>query len=454
VIQLENAKTAAQGVTSEWQLIKYITLHEIEGYPSATSVHRGETINLYVNTIDPSYTINIYRIGWYGGVGGRLVHSSPSLRGTQQPACPVVDAATSLLECNWATSYSVNVPNNTTDPTDWASGYYLAKLTGSSGMQSYIPFVVRDDSRSADLMMQAAVTTYQAYNNWGGKSLYGFNSTGNQQAYKVSFSRPYVAAYANSGTGYALDWELNMLRFLEKEGYDVVYSTNIDTHASGNQLTRHRGFLSVGHDEYWTKQMRDAVESAQNLGVNLGFFGANTSYWQIRLEPSTSGQPYRTMVGYKDARLDPMASINPAETTTLFRVAPINRPEASLVGVMYDTDPVDADMVISNCIPWICSGTTLVNGDHLTGLLGYEVDAIAPSSPVGIQAIATSPYVVGTQTRYSNMTYYTAANGARVFATGSMFWNYGLNAHVAKANLLNPNAQQITRNVLNRFIGR
>jgi hypothetical protein len=302
--------------------------------------------------------------------------------------------------------------------------------------------VLRDDSRNADLMMQASVTTYQAYNNWGGKSLYGFNSSNNQPASKVSFNRPYADLYADP-------YEVRMVRFLEREGYDVVYSTSIDTHTSGNQLTRFKGFLSVGHDEYWTKQMRDAVESARGNGINLGFFGANTSYWQIRLEPSnTTGDANRTVVGYKSAALDPLTSVNPAEASVRFRDAPLNRPEASLVGVMYDYDPVNADIVISNCIPWICSGTTLVNGSHLTGMLGYEVDRVDPSSPANIQIIATSPYQAGTETRYSNMTFYQAASGAKIFATGSMNWNMGLD----QSTLVNPAVQQITRNVLNSFI--
>jgi hypothetical protein len=452
-IKLENAKTVAQGVTSLWQISNYALNHEIEGYSSATSVGRGESINLMVNTLSPTYTINVYRIGWYGGVGGRLVHGPVQLTGTQQPACPIVDAATSLLECNWSVNYTLNIPNNPTDPTDWASGYYLVKLTDAANKQSYIPFIIRDDSRTADLLMQAAVTTYQGYNNWGGKSLYNFNSTGNIAARKISFNRPYADTYGGKGSGQFFAYELRMLRFLEREGYDVVYSTNIDTHISGSQLTRYKGFLSVGHDEYWTRQMRDAVEAARNGGVNLGFFGANVGYWQIRLEPSTAGAAAnRTLVSYKNAGLDPITATNPAEATVLFRDIQVNRPEASLVGVMFDNDPGNKDMVISNCIAWICNGTNLVNGSVLTGMLGYEVDRVDSSSPANIEIISQSPYLVGTQTRYSNMTFYTAASGAKVFATGSMNWNYGLDAYSVNLSLVNPAVQQITRNVLNSFV--
>ncbi|MGB9150925.1 MAG: N,N-dimethylformamidase beta subunit family domain-containing protein, partial [Burkholderiales bacterium] len=224
---------------------------------------------------------------------------------------------------------------------------------------------------------------------------------------------------------------------------------------SGNQLTRYKGFLSVGHDEYWTKQMRDAVEGARNNGVNLGFFGANVSYWQIRFEHSgTTGDANRTMVGYKSSAVDPYITTNPAEATLKFRNPIVNRPEASLVGVMYDFDSVDGDMVISNCIPWICNGTNLVNGSVLPGMLGYEVDKVDPaSSPANIQIITASPYLYNrdgiVETRFSNMTYYQAASGARVFATGSMNWNFGVDAYLVNTTLVNPAVQQITRNVLN-----
>jgi hypothetical protein len=335
-------------------------------------------------------------------------------------------------------------------------------------------------------MMQASVTTYQAYNAWGqeaitatnptytGKSLYdnksstsclvasatctdGVSTTGGVTARKVSFNRPYADIYNGRGAGQFFGFEVRMLRFLEREGYDVVYSTNIDTHTAGAQLTRYRGFLSVGHDEYWTKQMRDNLEAARDNKVNLGFFGANAGYWQIRLESATAtGDANRTIVGYKSASLDPLTATNPAESSVKFRDAHIGRPEASLIGVMYDYDPVVDDMVMANCIPWICKGTNLVNGSHLPSMLGYELDRVDASSPSNIQIIASSPYNVTVNsvvtTRYANMTYYQAPSGATVFATGSMYWNYGLDAYLAKLTLVNADVQQITRNVLDSFV--
>src|SRR5262249_25191341 len=177
-----------------------------------------------------------------------------------------------------------------------------ALLTNAQKFQNYIIFVVRDDQRVADLLYQQSVTTYQANNNYPndnttGKSLYEFNSfgantvTGGPQAVKVSFDRPSI----NDGAGEFFMCEVYFVRWIERMGYDVAYATDIDTHANGARLRNYKGFLSVGHDEYWSQAMYDAAEAARDAGVNLAFFGANALYWQVRFEPSSRGVPNRVM---------------------------------------------------------------------------------------------------------------------------------------------------------------
>lgn len=465
VVQRENAMTA--GVSSDWQIAdqNYASGREIEGYASATSVNRGESIRLYVNTVDPEYTISVYRIGWYGGKGGRLV-AGPVRRSGVRQAAPFHDQETHLVECDWTDPYVLNIPNTPADPTNWASGIYLAKLAGSSGKQSYIIFAVRDDARNADLLFQSSVTTFAGYNNWGGHSVYGVRSEGGKAAHKVSFNRPYripEQPLDGKGAGDFLAWEIHLVRFLERHGYDVAYSTNIDTDRAPQQLQKHRAFLSVGHDEYWTKSMRDGMEAARDKGVNLAFFGANTGYWQVRLEADRNGQARRTMVAYKydtQAR-DPMYKTNPPLSTYLWRESPINRPEAALVGIQYQYNSVDLDMLIANCPDWICAGTGLRSGSVLKGMLGYEVDAIVAASPSGVVKLAESPYSVCTdsactqrETRYAHMSYYTAPSGAGVFATGSMNWHWGLDSYGPRGDRVNPAVQRITNNILTRFVSQ
>ena len=383
VIQTENAKTALQGVTTDWRITRSAWRHEIEGYASATSVDRGESLDLYVNTIDPTYTVSFYRIGWYGGAGARLVAGPISLPGNIQPACPTAPDSR-MIECDWTSSYTLAVPDNALDPRYRASGVYFAKLTGSSGKQNYITFVVRDDKHISDLLFQASVTTYQAYNSWGGASLYPNNSINYQPARKVSFNRPYSDRY---GSGQFMWYEIEMVRFLEKEGYDVSYSTDIDTHNDGSKLRpNHKAFLSVGHDEYWTRETRNHIQAAARDSGSIwrslapmqviGKSALKTAW--SRCSPTVPWLPLRILT----PSLDPIYAIHPEMSTMLFRSAEINRPEAALVGVMYDYSPVKLGMVIKDCSGFICSGTGLSTGSLLA------------SAFAGLRGGSPRPYIV------------------------------------------------------------
>ena len=510
-VQTENALPG----TTDWVLTNPATNREIEGYASLTSVNCGNAINFFISTAGP-YTIDIYRMGWYGGAGARKMTVNPiALTGTLQPIpAPTADG---LFECNWSLSHTLSVEN------DWVSGVYVAKLTqSSSGKQSYIIFVVRDDDRASDYLYQSSATTYQAYNNWpgvagGGKSLYDHNSPSGR-ANRVSFNRPYAIdpnpdepGHLGPATGigagefftvqnlqtdiiHSAAFEYNMVRFLERGGFDVTYCTNIDTHANGQSLRpdKHKAFLSVGHDEYWSLEMRDNVEEARDSGVHLGFFGANIAYWQIRLESSVNDitKPYRTMICYKyddlgetiprepvpgdpgptgpgsngshppgsSPSIDPVpaAALNPKLRMTVKWRDPqiLRRPEDALIGVMFDlplVQPIpDNNIVVTNASHWVFDGTGLQDGQVLSGLLGYEVDRIFDPPP-GTIALAQSPAGQGA----SNMTIYTAQkSGAIVFATGSLQWSWGLddynspNLRPARASAA---AQQITRNVLDQM---
>ena len=165
-IQIENQNPG----TSSWLLSNVANNNEIEGYASLTSVNAGDQISFFVNTIDPNYTLTIYRLGYYGGLGGRQMTQPVTLGGIAQPI-PTPDPTTGLAECQWVSPYVFTVPSN------WVSGMYVVKLRQPIRKQRYITFVVRNDGRASDLMFQTSVSTYQAYNAWGGKSLYGYNSS-------------------------------------------------------------------------------------------------------------------------------------------------------------------------------------------------------------------------------------------------------------------------------------
>jgi hypothetical protein len=449
--------------TVAWEITSPALAREIEGYASRTSINRGGAIELFVSTVDPSYTIDVFRMGWYGGAGARHVAGPISRSGIKQPM-PPPDPQTGLVECHWRDPYRLAARDGI---VPWPSGIYLARLTASrSGRQAYIVFVVRDDARPSDLVFQSSVTTFAAYNNWGGKSLYAFNSVGGP-ARKVSFDRPYAMAPYGirlDGAGdFLRRWEYNALRWLEREGYDVTYITDVDTHANSHALLGHRVFLSVGHDEYWSWAMRDHVEAARDRGINLLFLGANACFWQIRFEPGPERVPNRRIVGYKEIAEhgDPFATdrdpTNDHLVSGRWRDPPVSRPEASMIGVMYIADPVDADIVVADASHWAFAGTGLANGDAMPGLLGYEVDAAPADARPDLARLAHSPFVMSkpTRTLYSDMTIYTTGSGALVFATGSMQWNWGLDGyntpwlHPLRVNTA---AQQVTRNVLRRML--
>ena len=457
--QLENARLG----TSDWEISLPATNHQIEGYASAPSVNRGEQITFFVSTNDPTYNIDIYRIGWYSGAGGRLVKSIAGLTGSKQTT-PSPDSTSGMVECAWQPAVTVTT-SNPSDPSDWVSGIYLAKLTGSSGRQQYIVFALRDDARPSDLIFQQAVNTFQAYNAFGGKSLYDFGS-GGKQAFKVSFNRPYrdIASPGGSDDGYGEGlfnkYEIDMVRFLEREDYDVTYFTDVDLHREGSLALSHKAVLVIGQAEYWTWEMRQNATAARDAGINLGFFSANDVYWQVRYEPSPiTGAPNRTIVAYKEnASKDPDAS-NPATyylITTRWRdphsTLP-GDPEDSLTGVMYNEfEPVADDVQIGDTSSFIFANTGLHPGDRLKGLLGPEVDRAYPTAPPGMIVLAHSPYIFSDgSTQISDMSIYTAPSGALVFTTGTQQWSWGVDGYYAQVTPI-PAAQQITRNVLARFI--
>lgn len=205
--------------------------------------------------------------------------------------------------------------------------------------------------------------------------------------------------------------------------------------------------------------MRRHVEQARDHGTHLGFFSANTCYWQIRLEPSRlTGESNRTLVSYKENAPwhDPLQidqdPTNDYLVTTKWRNPPVSRPEAALIGSMFlETDaPVDGDFVVEDASHWILNGTGLQQGDRLPGLLGYEVDGGREAIPSTTHVIARAPLAQHEGT----VTVYNAAHGAIVFSTGTIQWSWGLDDYAVptlRTSRLSPAAQQMTRNVLARF---
>jgi hypothetical protein len=483
--------------TSDWQIplanIKLIDQGGIEGFASKTSVGHGGTIKFFVNTRSSIYQIDFFRMGWYGGLGSRWMDHLVNQQGVNQKTpCPM-DRDSGLIECNWLATSALVIS------ADWPSGVYLAKLTAlDTGGQNYIIFTVRNESSSrADILFQSAVTTWQAYNNWGGKSSYDVLSdqmpvtdtspavncaasdTGcvNQyQASKISFNRPYASAAdvikipRNDGTldripyqygssaGRFFSHELPLLRWLESQGYEIDYITSIDTQERWGLLDEYKVVISAGHDEYWTWDMREAFQRARDGGTSLVFMGADAAYGQIRLEPGHHGEN-RTQVFYRPAwaSKDPSCaplSISPnskeiecggadyKHTSILWRMAPVGRPEAELVGIMYGGGTPDNPypaLRLHTPNHWAFEGTGGYFGQEFPGIIGHEWDTLHPSDDLGgpsvlynrpnnLEVLFSSPFSLSNGTRpvRQHTTLYRTPSGALVFASGTMKWAWGL----------------------------
>ena len=475
------------------------TRHEIEGYAAATSVNKGSSIDLMVSLSSAAqYQMQIYRMGFYAtGVGcttaapcgGRLMQAVTGISGAKQANCPTTTTTTANFgrtECNWTAGYTLTVP------TTWTTGNYIVKLIrGDTGMESYVTFVVRDDAGPADIVLSMDVTTWQAYNFWGGAgngnigyNLYGqFNDSGatsntsSQRAYAVSFNRPYLDQGATDGAGNFMVWDYPLVRWLEKNGYNVTYATDLDIENNPSLLAGRKAFVNTGHDEYYSDNMRANLQGYVNGGAHAALLSANDIYYRVRFANSSTGQTQRTIVCYKNATLDPQSP-----PTIRWRDLAPPQPENAMVGLLQNGTANDRAFRVYDSTSWIYAGTGLTNyvsgapvtsgtgQNAIAGLVGYEFDERAANDsslssftsyePAGLQQVAHSAIPAGDNgvAAFSDATLYTAASGAIVFAAGTMQWSWGLDGGFndgfcdCNPGYANAKSQQITTNIMNKFL--
>jgi hypothetical protein len=470
----------------------------IQGFATDISFNAGQTVNFKINTSATSYVLDIYRMGFYQGKGARLIATvTPSAHLPQsQPAC-LKNGTTKLLDCgNWAISASWKIPISA------VSGIYFANLVRSNGGTSQVFFIVRNDTGKSDILFQTADETWQAYNPYGGHSLYGdtaFNLT--DRAYKVSYNRPFNTTSFESAS-WVFNAEYPMVRWLEANSYDVAYFTSVDAARHGNFIVNHKIYLSVGHDEYWSGQKRANVQAARAVGVSLAFLSGNEGFWKTRWENSIDGSntPYRTLVCYKEtlgpnstppatAVIDPQ---DPPTWTGTWRdptkspPADGGKPENALNGTIFRVNgPGTDNNNLSIKVPaadgkmrfWRNTAVANQSASQTwtlpSGTLGYEWDDEEDNGfrPAGLFHLSTAGYkmttdylldyggIYGAGTVTHHLTLYRYYNNVGqqtqhplglVFGAGTVQWSWGLDADHDNSigTAADLNMQQATVNLL------
>lgn len=382
---------------------------ELAGYTTSESVLPGEPIQLKVDSPRSAVEIQVLRMGFYGIDGARTVAHLPWQEGVAQPPCSM--GPDRMVDCSaWSVTHSV-------ETRGWEPGLYLMKMHNRLDHWRYVPIVVRSPENRGSVTFVSATATWQAYNTFGGYSLYHGPDPRLEEdrAFRVSFNRPYAA----EGAGNALQYEVGLIQLLEKLGVPISYTTSQRLETDPSSLTGTRAVVFSGHDEYWTPEMRGTVEGLRDDGVNLLFLGANTMYWRIRWEDGG-----RVVVAYKRAALDPVQG---AGTTELFRYPPDPRPESRLLGAQYACLGTYQDMTIVEESFWAFQGTGAARNQTYPRLVGGEVDAVTTHSPSGTQVVAHSPYrCTDGSGSAADVTYYTAPSGAGVFNAGTFGWTNAL----------------------------
>lgn len=460
----------------------------IQGFADPFSVNLGGVINFKIESPATSYKVDIYRMGYYGGDGARLITSlTPNISVSQnQPACNT-NTATGLVDCsNWRVSASWTVPTNL------VSGVYFAHIyrTDSTSDENQIPFVVRDDSSHSDILFRTDDATWQAYNDWGGYSLYTGNATDTLnrptsldpgRAEQVSYDRPFATRF---DTPYGQDFffyaEFPMIEFLEENGYDVSYidQGTVASSQGASLIEQHKIFLTAGHDEYWSAPEVANVTAARNAGVNMAFFTGNEAYWKTRWATDAAGENYRTLITYKEsldnAQTDP--SDPPTWTGAWYdpRFSPPadgGRPQNALTGQLWTVNAGTSAITVPSQYARLRFWRNTAVADLQPGqsatltaeTLGYEWDqdvdnGFRPAGEIDLSSTTiTAPQVVtdyqedlAQQTVTHHLTLYRASSGALVFGAGTVQWAWGLNsnhdgdAQPATSSIM----QQVTVNLL------
>ncbi|MDX6351749.1 MAG: hypothetical protein QOF84_6539 [Streptomyces sp.] len=416
----------------------------IEGYADRVSVLTGEAVRLFVSTTSRTFRVEAFRMGWYGGAQARRVWACESLPGQEQPVPEAQGPTRTVSAAAWRPAARIST-------TGWPEGAYLFRLTADAGAQRYVPLTVRSPETAGRVVLVNAVATWQAYNAWGGRSLYhgpGGKSDYAGRSLAVSCDRP----YDGDGAALFLTYEQPAIALAESLRLPLAYVTNMDLDREPHLLADARAVISLGHDEYWTPAMRERVTGARDAGANLAFLGANACFRRIRVEPTAHGDRRRVVCYKTDWPHDPLYGSDPAAVTADWREPPHACPENSLTGTLYESNGTSADYAVAEPGHWLFAGTGVTRDSRFPHLVGTEYDRVTggPGTPRPIEVVAHSPLVCRGVRSYQDSAYYTAASGAGVFNTGTMRWVESLRGDGAHG--IPPYTARFTRRVTENLL--
>ena len=443
----------------------------VEGYCNQSSYLPGDEIQFHISSSAQICKMTIVRLG--ATLDTVYVHDSIPVDEYSVPE------NASSHGCDWPATVFLPVPEH------WKSGYFEVTLSvedrggkfaqrNRRSASGQLFFVVRSDSpgSTSKILLQLSTNTYNAYNNWGGLSLYSYHARANVQGNRVSFDRPSTSLFRR--------WEYDFVRWAELNGYPLEFAVNADLEFHPEILEAYDLVLSVGHDEYWSAKMRDHLEAFISEGGNVAFFSGNSACWQVRSE-----EDGRALTCWKqNYHMDPVFASGEHEMlSSLWSHHLVNRPENQLTGVGFlhggyhrshgqFMDGAGA-YEVHRQDHWMLENTNLTKGDMFGGMhtvVGYECDGCEiewvdglprpthrDGTPEGFEIVATAPakwhpddcewYEKWEQGRIGAAVVGAYSRGGTVVTVGSTDWAHGLRGG-------DQVVEQITRNILDRLSNR
>ena len=328
----------------------------VEAYFDQTSIGCGQSATLKIVGAK-SADVSLYRIGYYKGAGARLIQTIKSAKKI--------------------------TATQSTPP-----GQYLVKLKSPGYRSTFVPLVITGQVTS-NVTFVSSVLTWQAYNQWGGVSLYkGVDGKRETRATFVSLDRP----YDGDGAGQFRYMEQPLVQLMEQLSLDINYLTDVDLD-NAPQIDS-ASIVLGGHSEFWTQSMRNVIEREINEGTNLLVFGGNTAYAKTELDSRT----INNRIPYRD----------------------INQPESLFMGSQFFAVGIKKDLEVqaANSWPFKVLGKT----GKIKGIYGYEADTAMGTKGPGVEVLARASISPTEKGFVAMSTYYAAPSGAGVLNLGTNAW--------------------------------